>query len=469
MKEQPMTTHTDRREFLKTAAAVGVGLGLGGCQTGGPAATRALATPADGGLFRTEPLERVRIGFVGVGHQGSSHVRNFLRIDNVDVVAICDVTPANLARSQKAVTDAGRPQPKGYGERGARDYERMIGEEQLDLVFTATPWEWHAPVMLAAMRAGMHAATEVPMGVTLDECWELVETAEKTRRHCVMMENCCYDRPELMIMNMVRQGVFGELLHAECGYLHDLRELKLSDFYYDRWRVKHSIRRNGDLYPTHGIGPVAQWLDVNRGNQFDYLVSMSTKSRGLNLWAAEHIGPNSAEARQTYALGDVVTTIIRTKREETIVITHDTDSPRPYSRNILLQGTRGLVRKYPEAKIHIEGRSTAHQWEDLQKYREQYDHPLWRGIEARAAGAGHGGMDYIEDYRLVQSLRQGAPMDMDVYDGAAWTAVIMLSEQSIAQRSRSLDFPDFTRGAWRTRPPLGIIDADGRTVPVSPG
>jgi predicted dehydrogenase len=465
-----MTADPDRREFLKAAAVAGVGLSLGGCQTSGIGAgtgvsASALRTPYPWtGLFTAPPLERVRIGFVGVGHQGSSHVRNFLGIDGVDVVAICDVTPANLARSQKAVTDAGRPQPKGYGDRGPRDFERMIGEQRLDLVFTATPWEWHAPVMLAAMRAGVHAATEVPMGVSIDECWELVETAEKTKRHCLMMENCCYDRPEMMILNMLRQGLFGELLHAECGYLHDLRRLKLTDFYFDRWRVKHSIARNGDLYPTHGIGPVAQWLDINRGNQFDHLVSMATKSRGLNLWAERELGPNSAEARQTYALGDVVTTLIRTKAGQTIVITHDTDSPRPYSRNILLQGTKGLAQKYPVQRIYIEGSSPNDRWEDLASYRERYDHPLWKGLDERAAGAGHGGMDYIEDYRLIQCLRQGTAMDFDVYDGAAWTAVIMMSEQSIAQRSRSVDFPDFTRGAWKARPPLGIVDVSGRAV-----
>ncbi len=463
-----MTVDADRREFLKAAALAGVGLGLGACQTGVGAAVGASAvarSPYPGtGLFVAPKLERVRMGFVGVGHQGSSHVQNFLKIDGVDIVAICDVTPANLARSMKAVTDAGRPQPKGYGERGLPDFERMIGEEKLDLVFTATPWEWHAPVLLAAMRGGAHAATEVPMGVSLEECWELVETAEKTKRHCLMMENCCYDRPEMMIFNMMRQGLFGELLHAECGYLHDLRRLKLSDFYYDRWRVKHSIARNGDLYPTHGIGPVAQWLDINRGNQFDHLVSMATKSRGLNLWAEREIGRDSPEARQNYALGDVVTTLIRTKNGQTIVITHDTDSPRPYSRNILLQGTKGLAQKYPVQRVYIEGTSPNDRWEDLAAYRERYDHPLWKGLDERAAGAGHGGMDYIEDYRLIQCLRQGAPMDFDVYDGAAWTAVINVSEQSISQRSKSIDFPDFTRGAWKTRPPLGIINVDGARV-----
>ena len=454
-----MTGDSDRRDFLKTAALAG--MGLVACRTSITVSTTRAPGPT---LLTVPPLERVRVGFVGVGHQGSSHVENFLRIDGVDIVAICDTHAPNLTRSLDAVAKAGRPRPKAYGERGPRDFERMVGEEALDLVFTATPWEWHAPVMLAAMRAGKHAATEVPMAVSLDECWELVETAEKTGRHCIMMENCNYDRPEMMILRMARRGLFGELLHAECGYLHDLRRLKLTDFYVGRWRVQHSIRRNGDLYPTHGIGPVAQWMDINRGNQFDYAVSMSSKSRGLNLWAAEHIGANRPEAQQKYALGDVVTTVIKTKSGQTIVVTHDTDLPRPYSRNILLQGTKGLVRKYPEQKIYVEGRSPNDRWEDLQAYRAEFDHPLWKGLDERAAGAGHGGMDYIEDYRLVQCLRQGTPMDSDVYDGAACTAVIMVSEQSIAERSRSIDFPDFTRGAWRSRPSLGIIDADGRTV-----
>jgi predicted dehydrogenase len=454
-----MSRQVDRRDFIRAAAIAGAGLGLGvdPLHAGDRApAPRTAAGTASDGLLVNAPLERVRMGFVGVGHQGTGHVRNFLKIDNVDVVAICDIVPAHVERSQKLVTDAGRPKPTGYAG-GVEDYRRMIDTEQLDLVFVATPWEWHAPVLLHAMNAGKHAATEVPLGVTLDELWEIVETAERTQRHCVMMENCCYDRAEMMILNMARQGLFGDLLHAECGYLHDLRELKLTDYYVNRWRVKHSITRNGDLYPTHGIGPVAQWMSVNRGNQFDYLVSMATASRGLGQWAAEHIGPDSPEARQHYALGDVVNTLIRTKSGQTILVTHDTNLPRPYSRKILLQGTEGVVRKYPEQKIHIEGRSKAHQWEPLQGYQAEFEHPIWKALQERAAGAGHGGMDYIEDFRLIQCLREGTPMDMDVYDGAAWTAVIMLSEQSIAQRSRPMDFPDFTRGAWMRRAPLGIV------------
>lgn len=444
----------DRRTFVRSAAAAGIGLSIDPLDGRAAAAHRSVADPPQ----RHEPLDTVRIGFVGVGHQGSSHIENFLRIEGVEIQAICDLVPEKVTRAQERVVSDGRARPAAYV--GADAYRRMCDEEELDLVFTATPWKLHAPVCLTAMRAGKHAATEVPMAVTIDECWEMVETAEATGRHCVMMENCCYDRVEMMILNMVRRNLFGELLHAECGYLHDLRELKLTDFYEGRWRVAHSISRNGDLYPTHGLGPVAQWMNINRGNQFDYLVSMSGNSRGLNRWAAQHIGEDSAEARQRYALGDVVNTLVRTVAGQTILITHDTNSPRPYSRRILLQGTEGLVRKYPDARIHIEGRSAAHRWESLDEYRAEYEHPLWRTLEERWRGAGHGGMDFIEDYRLIACLRGGEPMDMDVYDGAAWTSVAELSERSIADRSRSVDVPDFTRGAWRTREPLGIVEDD---------
>jgi hypothetical protein len=444
---------SDRREFLKTAAAGTIGLRLG--EPSRPSRARGVAAPA---TFAAPLLDVVRMGFVGVGHQGSSHVENFLKTEGVEITAICDTDPAKVAAMQELVAGAGRPRPAAYSA-GPEDFRRLCDRDDVDLVFTATPWEWHAPVCLAAMRAGKHAATEVPLCVTVDECWELVETAEQTRRHCVMMENCCYDRVEMMILVMVRQGLFGELLHAECGYLHDLRELKLTDFYADRWRIRHSIRRTGDLYPTHGLGPVAQWMDVNRGNRFDYLVSMASPGKGLNRWAAEHIGPESAESRQVYALGDVVSTLIRTVRGQTILVTHDTNSPRPYSRKILLQGTAGLVRKYPEQRIHIEGRSPPHQWEELETYRAEFEHPVWRALEERSRGAGHGGMDFIEDYRLIECLRSGTPTDMDVYDGAAWSAMSELTERSIRTGSAPVKAPDFTRGTWERREPIGIVQA----------
>jgi predicted dehydrogenase len=438
-----------RRDFLATAAGA---VALASAVPGGALAAREQPQP----LFTADPIDTVRMAIVGVGHQGSDHVDSFLKLDGVEIRAVCDLVPEKVARIQEKCVAAGKARPAGYA--GSPDaYRRLCDTEDLDLVFTATPWEWHAPICLYAMRTGKHAATEVPMAVTLDELWEMVETAEKTRRHCVMMENCCYDRTEMMILTMVRQGLFGELLHAECGYLHDLRDLKLTDFYEGRWRVAHSIRRNGDLYPTHGLGPVAQWMNVNRGNQFDYLVSMASNGRGLAKWAAEHIGAGSAEARQHYALGDVVSTLIRTRAGQTILVVHDTNSPRPYSRKIVLQGTQGVVEKYPRELIHIEGRSQAHRWEELASYREQFDHPVWKALEERSKGAGHGGMDFIEDYRLVESLRRGEPMDMDVYDGAAWSAVSALSERSIRGRSKPVDVPDFTRGSWKSRPPLGIV------------
>jgi predicted dehydrogenase len=450
-----MSEQLGRRDFLKTAALAGVGLTL---DTGRSAAD--VRWPQAGGteLFPPPALDTVRMGFVGVGHQGTSHVGNFLKLPGVEIRAICDVTPSHAERAGALVAQAGQPQPKLY-TRGPLDYQRMIAEEDIDLVFNATHWDLHAPVLLYGMRAGKHVATEVPFAVTLEECWELVETAEQTRRHCVMMENCCYDRTEMMILNMVRNGLFGELLHAEGGYLHDLRELKLTDFYYDRWRVKHSIARNGDLYPTHGIGPIAQWLDINRGNQFEYLVSLGSPGRGLNQWAAEHIGAESPEARQKYALSDVVNTLIRTHNGPTILLTHDTNLPRPYSRRIVLQGTHGLVRKYPEEKLHIEGRSPAHQWEETAEYLKAYEHPIWKELQEQSRGAGHGGMDYIEDFRLIRALREGLPTDLDVYDGAACTSIIILSERSIAARSAPQEFPDFTRGAWRTRAPLSLGEA----------
>jgi hypothetical protein len=308
------------------------------------------------------------------------------------------------------------------------------------------------------MNNGKHAATEVPAAVTIDECWSLVETSEKLRKHCVMMENCCYGRTEMMVLNMVRKGMLGELIHGEAGYLHDLRGLKFTPRGEGLWRTQHSIDRNGNLYPTHGLGPVAQCMNINRGDRFDYLVSMSSKSRGLNLFAAKKFGPDDPQATRKYALGDVNVSLIRTVNDCTIYLVHDCDTPRPYSRINLVQGTKGIFSGYPD-RIHIEGRSPAHQWETIEKYLEEFDHPLWKTQAERAKGAGHGGMDYIEDYRLIECLLKGLPTDMDVYDAADWSVVSELTERSVADRSKPVDFPDFTRGRWKTREPLGIVGA----------
>lgn len=443
-----------RRDFLKLTLATAAGAFLG---AGAGRVEARPQIPSDyGPLFACKPIETVRIGMVGVGGMGTVHLMNFLNIEGVEIKAVCDIAEEKVLRAQKLVEEAGFPRPKGYS-RGPWDFKRMCEEEDLDLVFTATPWEWHVPVCVAAMKNGKHAATEVPAAVTLEECWELVETAERYKKHCVMMENCCYDRIELMSLNMVRKGLLGEILHAEAGYLHDLREVKFSSEGEGLWRRQHSWKRNGNLYPTHGLGPVAQCMNINRGDVFDYLVSMSSPSRGLQLYALEKFGPDSPQARERFALGDVNTSLIKTKLGKTIILIHDTNLPRPYSRIHLIQGTRGILQKWPN-RIYVEGRSPSHRWEDIENYAAEFEHPLWKKLSQKGEGRGHGGMDYIEDYRLIQCLRTGSPMDMNVYDAAAWSAVSALSEKSVARNSEPVKFPDFTRGAWKTTPPLGIIE-----------
>jgi hypothetical protein len=285
----------------------------------------------------------------------------------------------------------------------------------------------------------------------------LIETSERTGKHCIMMENCNYDREEMIILNMVKKGVLGELLHARCGYLHDLRAVKHDMNGEGVWRRAHSMKRNGDLYPTHGLGPVAQCLDINRGNYFDYLVSFGSKIKGLHNYALEQFGTNSSQAKEEFILGDVVSTLIRTMNGETILVTHDTSNPRPYSRDILVQGTNGIVQKYPSPLIHIEGRSPAHEWEELEIYKDEFYHPLWQQMEKDTEGAGHGGMDFLEDYRLINALLNGLEPDMDVYDAAVLSAVTELSEKSIESGGWPIKFPDFTRGMWKNRRELGVM------------
>ncbi len=447
----------DRRSFFKTGMLAGLGALTAAAALDGSMNTATAREAAPEKPFSVAPLKKVRIGMVGVGLQGTSHVRNFLGIPEAEIVAICDIRPERVAAAQKLVVAKGFAEPRAY-TRSSTDFIRLCEEEDCDLIFTATPWEWHVPVCLHAMKNGKHAATEVPAAVTVEECWQLVEAAEKYHKHCVMMENCCYDREELLILNLVRKGMLGELLNAEAGYLHDLRGVKFGNENEAVWRLPHSIRRNGDLYPTHGLGPVAQCMNINRGDRFDYLVSMSSPSRGLNLYAAQLYGAEDPRAKQTYALGDVNTSMIRTELGRTITLIHDTSTPRPYTRINRVQGTHGLAEKWPH-RIHIEGKSKPHAWEDLESYYPEHAHPLWKELEAKSAGSGHGGMDFIEDYRLIWCLTHGQPMDMDVYDAAAWSSIAELSERSVARRSRPMDVPDFTRGRWKVWPQLGIVTA----------
>jgi predicted dehydrogenase len=303
-----------------------------------------------------------------------------------------------------------------------------------------------------------HAATEVPMAPKLDDIWEMVETAEKKQKHCVMMENCCYDRTEMLVLNMVRNGVFGEIVHGEAGYLHDLRGIKFSKDGEGLWRRAHAQKRNGNLYPTHGLGPVAQCMNINRGDRFDWIVSASSKTRGLEMYAKAHFPGDDPRTKEKFVLGDVNVSLIRTVGGCTIYLAHNCDSPRPYSRINCVQGTKAISCGYPD-RIYIEGVSPNDTWEPISKYYDKWEHPLWKKEKEAAAGAGHGGMDYIEDLRLIQCMNAGEPLDVDTYDGASWSALCELSERSVSQNGRPQDVPDFTRGAWKTRTPLGIVGA----------
>jgi hypothetical protein len=451
-----MTTENqdlNRRDFLKIGSAAAV--------AGAVAATSrpAEAAPQQGYArwpFAVAPIPMVRIGFVGVGLQGTSHVRNLVQIPGCRVTAICDVDPERLRIASKVITDAGHPAPAVY-DRGPRDFERLCETEDLDLVYTATPWEFHVPVMLAAMKNGKHAATEVPAAMSVEDCWAIVNAAEKYQKHCVLMENCNYDRPEMMVYNMVSQGLFGEIVHAEGAYLHDLRAIKFEDAHEGLWRRAWDTTLNGNSYPTHGLGPVANCLHNNRGDRFDYLVSMSGPAHGLADWRAEHVAADSPKQKERYVCGDINLSLIKMQSGKTIVVQHCTNLPRPYSRINLVQGTKGLFMGYPN-RVYVEGKSARpDQWEDMSVWMKDYEHPLWKEIAQKATGAGHGGMDFIEDYRLIKCLREGLPTDMNVYDAAALSAVIEASVRSVRRRSEPVDIPDFTRGRWKTLPPLGIV------------
>ncbi len=442
----------DRRSFLKKSSILGAGVVLS------PLLAEKRKQPSTlPGVKIAAPIEIVRIGFVGVGGMGSAHCRNLLGIEGAELRAICDIVPEKVERVQKLFVDAGKKKPAAY-TRGEYDFKRMCERDDLDLIITATPWKWHVPVAVAAMRTGKHMAIEVPAAITLDGCWELVETAEKEEKYCVMLENCCYDRSELAVLNMVRKGMFGELVHGAGGYLHDLRALKFSKKGEGLWRTDHSVKRDGNLYPTHGLGPIAECMDINRGNNFEYLISMSTKSRGLQEFADKEFGEDSPQGKMNFKLGDVNVSLIKTYKGETITVYHDCNLPRPYSRINMIQGTRGIFEGYPD-RIYIEGVSwTNDKWEDFDRYLHDYKHPLWKEKGKDATGAGHGGMDYLEDFRLIDALRKGRLPDMDVYDAALWSSVSQLSELSVASKGKPVQFPDFTRGAWKTNERIFLTD-----------
>jgi predicted dehydrogenase len=395
-----------------------------------------------------EPRERVRLGIIGVGGRGSSLLRDLLAVENVDVKAICDLVPEKVAHAQKAVTDAGQPQPSGFSK-GEWDFKNLT-QLDLDIVYIATPWNWHVPMAVNAMKNGKHAAVEVPACTTLDECWEVVNTSESTRKHCMILENCCYGFNEMMVQAMVRDGVFGQVTHAEGAYLHDLRSILTANESEGLWRRFPHMQRNGNLYPTHGLGPVAHYFDIHRGDRFDYLVSVSSIEASLSEYVKTKFPDADPKRREKYVCGDMNTSVIRTAQGRTILVQHNVVSPRPYSRLNSISGTKGAFADYPP-RIFVDGQKEE-EWQSVDGFREKYEHPLWKktGEMARKTG-GHGGMDYVMNYRLMDCLKRGLPPDIDVYDAAAWSAPTPLSEASVAGHGSPQKFPDFTRGGWEKR------------------
>ncbi|MBO7721920.1 MAG: Gfo/Idh/MocA family oxidoreductase [Kiritimatiellae bacterium] len=468
----------DRREFVKGTAWMGAAAFAVGCTT-----ERGLGLSRVGKMstFAVKPFEKLRIGVVGLG-RGYAGVCGFDMIPGCEVTAICDLNAARIKKSLDHIEKSNRPKPAVYTG-GPEEWKRLCDDPNVDLVYNATPWQLHAPVALYAMQhAGKHVVTEVPSALTVDHCWELVETAEKYGLHCMQLENCCYGENEMLILNLCRKGMLGELVHAEGAYIHDLRTYNWGKWndkgsnpsvdpetgypaYWNYWRLRHNAVHKGNQYPTHGLGPICWYMDINRGDRFDYLVSLESNQLNFEAFAKARFATDGWQANQKVQMGDMNTTLIKTKRGRSILIQHDVSSPRPYSRLNSITGTKGAVLDFP-LRIVWEDKpgAGAHAFFDKDKLAEvceKYKHPLWRqaGDIAKRTG-GHGGMDFLMLLRLAYCLQNGLPLDQSVYDLASWCCLCELTEKSVRNRSCSVDIPDFTRGGWETAKPIDNITVD---------
>lgn len=410
-------------------------------------------------------MDIVRVGIIGLGMRGPGAVDRLSYIEGVEIKALCDIHRDRVEKSNAILAKHGKPAADGYyGSEEA--WKQLCEREDIDLVYICTDWKTHTPMAVYAMEHGKHVACEVPIAISIDECWALVNTAEKTRKHCMMLENCCYDFFEMTTLNMAQKGLLGEIVHAEGAYIHDLRYLNFLDpkegGYNDWWRLRFNETHNGNYYATHGLGPVCQALNIGRGDRMKYLVAMASDQFGMTEYAKEKFGEDSEMARKNYAKGDMINTLIKTENGKTILIQHDVTSPRPYNRKHALSGTKGYIEKYPRPGIALEPNEelgadfenlNAHSFlpeKEFDKMVEEYEHPITKevGELARKVG-GHGGMDFIMDYRLIYCLRNGLPLDMNVYDGVEWSCIGELTAISIKNGSVPVLMPDFTRGAWK--------------------
>lgn len=399
--------------------------------------------------LRVAPIPQVRVAVIGLGNRGAGSVSRLSQIEGCRVVAICDIQQRYVDRAVKYL----RPKDKDADTyTGDEDWKKICERSDIDLIYIATHWDLHAPIAKYAMEHGKHAVVEVPAALTIKECWDLVNTAEKYQRHCMILENCNYDTFELATLNMAQQGVLGDIIHCEGAYIHDLRgEIFYDGAYWDNWRLKHNTAQKGNLYPTHGLGPIAHVMNIHRGDRMNYLVTVSTDQFGMTEFAKKEYGKESVEAKTEYKHGDINTTLIKTVNGRTLMIQHDITSPRPYSRIHLLSGTRGFVQKYPQELMALS--PNTHEFMTLEQkdsVLNQYAHPIVKeiGEQAKKVG-GHGGMDFIMDYRLIYCLNHGLPLDIDVYDTVEWSSLVPLSQLSIENGGAPIQIPDFTRGAWK--------------------
>ena len=391
-------------------------------------------------------MDRVALGVIGLGGRGSGLADLLAEMEDVHIPAVCDVYQDRVDRKIERLHEQ-----RGYRPDGYTDYREMLARGDLQGVIIASSWTTHVEISLAAIRAGIYAAAEVGGASSIQECWELVRVSEETGVPFMLLENCCYGREEMAVLNMVKQGLFGELIHCQCGYEHDLRSEITRGTENRHYRLNNFTYRNGDLYPTHGVGPIAKMLDINKGNRFVSLVSMATKSRGLHEYVVDQLGPEHSQIDTVFGQGDVTTTMVKCARGETVLLTHDCSLPRPYSRAQRVQGTKGLWMEDKNA-VHF-GDFEGERWAPMSEYLEKYDHPVWRDFINDGVRGGHGGMDYLIQRAFVEAIQAGRQTPIDVYDSVAWMAITTLSEDSIACGSAPVPFPDFTNGKWiRQRP-----------------
>ena len=460
----------NRRNFLKktSLSSAGIVAGIGIANAAALQKDRPKEALYMGG-FAAQKIPRLRAAYIGVGARGGSHLKFLASLDNTEVVAISDLYEDNVKKWEKIANEIG----KGERHKNIKLYhshenkwKTMLEEVKPDVVFIATNWENHAPMAIQVMKSGAHAFVEVPIAITIKEMWDIVDTSEKTQKHCMMMENVNYDRDELMFLNMCRQGVIGDLLHGEAAYIHELRfQMKEEERGTGSWRTPQYANRNGNLYPTHGLGPVAQYMNIGRKDDiFQSMVSYSTPSLGRKAYAEKNYPANHKWNKLNYKGGDMNTSIIKTTMGRTILVQWDETSPRPYSRLNLVQGTKGTLAGFP-TRVALEGgvkgaTESHHEWvegEKLNLLYEKYDHPLYKRLNQKTKDSGHGGMDGMMMYRIVECLQQGLPLDQNIYEGCLWSAVGPLSEASVAKGGAAQQFPDFTRGNWKTTEPLSII------------